>query len=354
MPTNWWIRITEHLRRILPELLARPAAVLIAVGSLAAVLVAVSPGIYTVYITDREENTMAVISRENNPEKLLSEMGVQVEDSDICYFTTYPGQIQSISIQKTIPFTVQADGEEHIARLPGGNVQDALEKAGITLGEHDYTEPGLNAPLQKETAVQVHRVEYQDTVTTESIPYETEYQYTSLFYRNKRRQVTVVEGHEGTRELTWRERWVDGGLESSQMIAVRTTLQPQNTIIKAYAAGAPVSSLTGPDGTTNKPTSYRAMYTGRSTGYSSSRSNPRGASGRRLTYGTCAVNPAQIPYGTLLYIESTNGEFVYGYAIAADTGGALMAGSGLVDLYYETHSEALMNAVQQVNVYVVG
>ena len=78
------------------------------------------------------------------------------------------------------------------------------------------------------------------------------------------------------------------------------------------------------------------------------------ASGRRLGYGTCAVNPALIPYGTLLYIESTNGQFVYGYAIAADTGGALMSGSGLVDLYYESFSEALLNAVQQVNVYVVG
>ena len=28
--------------------------------------------------------------------------------------------------------------------------------------------------------------------------------------------------------------------------------------------------------------------------------------------------------------------------------------SCLVDLFYETHSEALMNGVQQVNVYVVG
>ena len=31
-----------------------------------------------------------------------------------------------------------------------------------------------------------------------------------------------------------------------------------------------------------------------------------------------------------------------------------MSGSGLVDLYYESFSEALLNAVQQVNVYVVG
>lgn len=335
-------------------LLARPAAVFIAVGSLAAALAALSPWLHIVYITDGDGNTTALVSRESGPEELLSKAGVELAEGDVFYYTAYPNRIESISVQRRVPFVVQADGEEHIALLSGGNVSDALQEAGITLGEHDYTEPSLNAPLQEGTAVQVHRVEYQDTVTTESIPFETEYQYTSLFYRNKRRQITVQEGHEGTNELTWRERWVDGAFESSQMIAVKTTVQPQNTIIKAYAAGAPVSSLTGPDGTTNKPSSYRAMYTGRATGYSSSRANPRGASGRRLAYGTCAVNPAQIPYGTLLYIESTNGEFVYGYAIAADTGGALMSGTGLVDLYYESYSEALLNAVQQVNVYVVG
>ena len=67
-----------------------------------------------------------------------------------------------------------------------------------------------------------------------------------------------------------------------------------------------------------------------------------------------AVNPNLIPYGTKLYITSTDGKFVYGYAIATDTGGALLNGSCLVDLFYETYSEARMNGVQQVNVYVVG
>ena len=67
-----------------------------------------------------------------------------------------------------------------------------------------------------------------------------------------------------------------------------------------------------------------------------------------------AVNPALIPYGTKLYIASTDGRFVYGYAIATDTGTSLLNGSCLVDLYYDTYTEALMNGVQTVNVYVVG
>ena len=51
------------------------------------------------------------------------------------------------------------------------------------------------------------------------------------------------------------------------------------------------------------------------------------------------MNPALIPYGTKLYITSTDGKLVYGYAIATDTGASLLNGSCLVDLYYDSFSE---------------
>ena len=186
----------------------------------------------------------------------------------------------------------------------------------------------------------------------ESIPYETEYVYTSLFYKNRNRTQLVQQGHEGTNQITHRERVVDGQVESSQVISVVQTVAPQNTIIKAYQAGAPVSPLEGPEVVDGVPTGYTAVYTGRATGYSASRG--RGASGLGLYCGTVAVNPALIPYGTKLYITSTDGKLVYGYAIATDTGASLLNGSCLVDLFYDSFSEALMNGVQEVNVYVMG
>ena len=90
----------------------------------------------------------------------------------------------------------------------------------------------------------------------------------------------------------------------------------------------------------------------RSTGYSAS-ATAKGASGRRLTYGTVAVDPSIIPYGTLLYITSDDGEFVYGYAYAADTGTALVTGHAFVDLYYQTYDESVESAVIPVTVYVI-
>ena len=73
----------------------------------------------------------------------------------------------------------------------------------------------------------------------------------------------------------------------------------------------------------------------------------------RLTYGTVAVNPSVIPYGTLMYITSDDGRFVYGYAYAADTGTAMMTGHAFVDLYYETYEESVESAVIPVTVYII-
>ena len=130
--------------------------------------------------------------------------------------------------------------------------------------------------------------------------------------------------------MTTRERWVDGELENSMVVDVTTTVEPTNHVVKTYGAGAPVSPLTGTDGTTNAPASYSRVLTGKATGYYSK--SGKGSSGLGLGYGTVAVDPDVIPYGTLLYITSTDGRFVYGYAIATDTGIAVQKGEILVEL----------------------
>jgi len=233
-----------------------------------------------------------------------------------------------------------------------GTVADALEAAGITLEGEDYTEPALDETVTLGESIAVHRVDYQETVETQVIPHDTEYVYTSLYFRDKDRATTLQTGADGECTVTTRERWVDGELENSIITDVTTTVEPLDHVIKVYGEGAPVSPLTGPDGTTNAPASWSRVLTGKATGYYSR--TGKGASGLGLGYGTVAVDPDVIPYGTLLYITSTDGSFVYGYAIATDTGLALQSGHVLVDLFYETYAEAVLNGAMQVNVYVVG
>ncbi len=72
-------------------------------------------------------------------------------------------------------------------------------------------------------------------------------------------------------------------------------------------------------------------------------SNGRTATGIPARYGVAAVDPSVIPLGTRLYIPG------YGYALAADTGGAIVGSR--IDLCFDTGQQALDYGRQNVTVY---
>ena len=304
------------------------------------------------YVTDSHGARQVVLTSESDPARVMSLSGIEAEEGDEVYYTAFAGSLASLNIERAFSVTIEADGQEYPVKMVVGTVADALERAGITLEGDDYTEPALSAMVTAGSKIEVHRVEYQDKVETQAVPYDTEYVYTTLYFRNTNRATTLQHGSEGQQTVTTRERWVDGELENSVVTDVTTTVEPTDHVVKTYGAGAPVSPLTGPDGTTNAPASYRKVLTGKATGYYSK--SGKGSSGLGLGYGTVAVDPDVIPYGTLLYITSTDGSFVYGYAVATDTGIAVQDGRILVDLFYETYAESVINGAINVNVYVVG
>ena len=61
---------------------------------------------------------------------------------------------------------------------------------------------------------------------------------------------------------------------------------------------------------------------------------------------TVAVDPNVIPLGTFMYIEG------YGYAVAADTGGAIKGNK--IDIYYDYEHECNNWGVQNVKVTILG
>ena len=193
-----------------------------------------------------------------------------------------------------------------------------------------------------------------DYTQNEVIPTELEEIPSSLFYRRPENTVTVQQGSDGLDTVSYREIWVDGAWTGTEETGRETQIGMVPTVQKIYGEQVPVSQFVGPEIVDGAPAEGVAeVYTGqRSTGYSAS-ATAKGASGRRLTYGTVAVNPAVIPYGSLMYITSDDGRFVYGYAYAADTGAAMLQGKAFIDLYYETYDESVASAVIPVTVYLL-
>ena len=305
------------------------------------------------YVTDSNGARQVLLTdADASPAQVMHLSGIRSEEGDEVYYTAFSGNLASLNIERAFSVSITADGQEYPVKLVFGTVADALERAGITLEGDDYTEPALDHVVTAGSKIVVHRVDYAERVETQAIPYDTQYVYTSLYFRNTGRTTTVQHGAAGQQTVTTRDRYVDGELENSTVVDTTTTVEPTDHVIKTYGAGAPVSPLTGADGTTNAPTSYSKVLTGKATGYYSR--TGKGSSGLGLGYGTVAVDPDVIPYGTKLYITSIDGKFVYGYAVATDTGIAVQKGQILVDLFYETYAESVINGAIQVNVYVVG
>jgi len=99
------------------------------------------------------------------------------------------------------------------------------------------------------------------------------------------------------------------------------------------------------------PEHFRRALTMSSTAYEPGpRSCGRGCTGRtcngtKAGYGVVAVDPRVIPLGTRLFIEG------YGYAVAADTGGAIDGND--IDLGFLTVDECLQWGRRKVKVYVL-
>ena len=348
------VKTREHIRRRLEIAGPHGAVLLCAAASLGVCLAVVGDSMHIVEISDTHGQSGVVVTCATDVNTIVDQAGLTAPGSEDELQIVESNGRDRIHVLRAFTVPVTADGQTTDLMATDETVGELLDEAGIEVGETDVVEPALDEVLERGDSVTLQRVEYVDYTTEETIPIETEYRESSLYYRNTDTQLVLEEGQEGLDLVTWREIWVDGELTETVEAGRETVVAMEPAVVKCYGEGAPVSIFTGPEVVDGVPVEgVETVYTSqRSTGYSASKT-AKGASGQRLTYGTVAVNPNIIPYGTLLYITSDDGRFVYGYAYAADTGTAMMEGHAFIDLYYETYEESVTSAVIPVTVYVI-
>lgn len=253
---------------------------------------------------------------------------------------------------------INVDGKTIGVRC-AGTVKDALGTAGVTVFDDDLINIGFSEPLNENTEIVVNRVDIVEEVQVEVLEYSTKYREDDSFTIGY--SETIVDGEEGEVETTLRHVYIDGELISSSVIDEDIT-EPVDEIVvvgtKEYnpiddfsisQIGAPLDLVLDSNGV---PLDYSQVFTGKSCAYSA-KPGALTASGRKAEVGVVAVDPSIIPYGTELYIATTDGSAVYGYAIAGDTGTALLNGSILVDLFMESYDASCNWGARQVNVYIL-
>ena len=258
-----------------------------------------------------------------------------------------------VSITRYYHVTLAHDGEEQTLLVKEGDVASALEATNLTLGKEDYTDVPLDQALTEGLVVTVSRVTYEETQETEAVAYSTKEEKTDSLYEGETKVKT--EGVEGERTIVYRNKMVNGKVVETEEISNEVTTEPVDKVVlvgtkKKPSGYASISS----DGTlidhNGNRVSYKKAFTGRCTAYTGGGWT---ATGRPAQYGNIAVNPDVIPYGSKLYICSPDGSVVYGYAIAADTGGFASKGYIMADLYFDTYEECANFGVRNMTIYVL-
>lgn len=348
------LKTKERIRRRLVLEVPKWGALLGGAAALGLCILFTSQSLHFVVVSDTHGGSVRIFMASSDVEDLLEQSDTLPlgENDEVVWSQIADGQLLQVLRAYTVPVT--ADGETREVVTTGATVAELLAGLGISYDENDWLTPAADEIVTEGSSLTLQRVEYVDYTEDVVIPSERQEIPTSLFYRDPDETMTLQEGSDGLDTVTWRDVYVDGQWTEKQELDRVTQVGMVPTIVKVYGEQVPVSEFVGPEIVDGVPSEGVAeTYTGqRSTGYSAS-ATAKGASGRRLTYGTVAVDPSIIPYGTLLYITSDDGEFVYGYAYATDTGTALVTGHAFVDLYYQTYDESVESAVIPVTVYVI-
>lgn len=268
-----------------------------------------------------------------------------------------------IEIYGAYDIKVKLDGVVYERTVSGETVGDAVSKLDLNISDDDYTNPSESTPLMNGIEIEIIKVTTKIYTVTEAIGYTTKYLYTDKIAAGK--SVVKVEGVNGVKEIVYKDSYIDGRLIDSVVKETRIAKRPVDKVVEvgtkattkpsSTPSSKPISSLAVPSyvniGANGIPTSYEKAINAKATAYCV----PGGttSTGEKVRTGYIAVDPNEIPYGTEMYIVSADGKRVYGYCIAADTGGFINSHDWTVDLYMNTVSECVDWGRRDVIIYIL-
>lgn len=236
------------------------------------------------------------------------------------------------------------NGTEMTVKAPEGTVENALNILGYEITDDDILNVDKNAQIEDDMKITLKKVTYVDEKSTEKISYKTVEKDSDDIMTGE--SEVSQKGVDGEKEVTKRCKYIDGKYDSTKVIDEKVTKKPVDKIVLNGTKRGTTTDSSG------APVSYSYMVSGSGTAYTAA-PGALTATGVPVYEGGVAVNPAIIPYVSKLYIEAADGSHVYGYATAIDTGGALMDGSAIVDLFYFSYDDCVSFGRRDVNVYVL-
>ncbi len=331
---------------------AKAFKIISAVLVIALVFSAIICAIHTIRVTDGKETYVKTTVFET-PEAIAHKVAAG-HDYEVKSIT--PGlYCTDVVISYSFPLTVTIGDRTEAYTASSGVLKDILSSLGIMIDEYDIVTPSCDTVITEACLVDIVDIEYKTEISTEAIPYENTLKYSDSHYTTTRK--TLVAGVDGSKVVTSSVMYINGVRSDATVIDEQVVSSPVNAETLVGTKTAPknktVSTLKAPASLeldeNGVPVNYKSVSTLRATAYTHTGFNC--STGVKPQPGYVAVDPKEIPYGTEMYIVSADGRYVYGYAIAADTGGFTKGNRTDMDLFMDTKNQCINFGRRDIIVY---
>lgn len=275
--------------------------------------------------------------------------------------STIENGVRNVEIAYTFPVYLTVGDKTTKLEITPSTVGEIVKMAGYVIDDYDMLEPSPNTLITKTTYIDYSDVNYSYVVQQEVIPCGMETVYSN---QKMTGTTTTQAGTDGVKEVTYSHKYVNGVMVESVVTNTVTISEPINgkTIIGTKKPAVTTSSNVNTISTlvpsspieldaNGNPVNFKKHITVQATGYTYTGYNC--STGVAPQPGYIAVNPKYIPYGTKMYIKSSDGRYIYGYAVAADTGGFIKSRPTNVDLFFATRSACVNFGRRNVEIYIL-
>ena len=243
----------------------------------------------------------------------------------------------------------------------GETVAQLLHRLELEVSGEDMVSHGMDDPVRHGMVLQIDRVVTAEESYTAVMPHEVTRCLDPSLPEGVEQVLT--EGTDGEllcrAEVTYRN-----GLETNRTLLSRKVTRPPVAEVVAVGTG---EALPEPesgampviaDGYITLPTGEVLTYTGTATVRATAYTHTDAgcdlitSTGTTVRWGTVAVDPRYIPYGTRMFIMASNGSYIYGIAVAEDCGGDIKGDR--MDLYMPTYEQCMEFGRRVCTLYFLG
>ena len=313
-------------------------------------------------IADGERNYL-IRSLSGNIPAALSAAGLRSDNYRIVSSET-TDRTTSVNIEYLFPVFITVGEETKEFETSAATIGEILSAAGYSVDKYDMIQPAADTLVEDTVYIDYTNIDYVSGQYTEAIAYKT----VTVTDGNMAAGTEKVEGGKnGSQQVNYTEKYVNGvktetKIESKVLLSAavdaKRTVGTKFTAPQAVKTSADVKSVSTlkPNApieldANGVPVKYTKKITSRATAYTYTGNNC--STGVAPQPGYIAVNPNYIPYGTRMYIKTVDGRYIYGYAVAADTGGFIKRHPTGVDLFMSSESACRAFGVRTVEIYIL-